>query len=492
MASRPYFFYYLRNPKFKQVVFSSTLFLFYFLPLFLLVYHVVPKLLKNWVIFFFSILFYTWGAPVFVFILLGTSFMDFLFVREIHRSTEARKRKVLLILSLTVNLGLLAYFKYSNFFIGNANALLESFGLREITWTKVIMPIGISFFTFESITYTVDVYRGKHAPLSNMKDYLLYLLAFPKLIAGPIVRFQEIADEVIERKENIDEKLIGFYRFSIGLAKKVLIANVMAEQAKIIFESDFHQLSASTAWIGILAYTMQIYFDFSGYSDMAIGLGKIMGFHFPENFNSPYSSKSITEFWRRWHMTLGNFMRDYLYIPLGGNRVSSKSRLYFNLALVFILSGFWHGASWNFVVWGAFHGTFLILDRIFLVKLLNRLGSVISIAITFFIVMLGWVIFHIEDDMGQVWLYFDRLFDFSFDTHFRTLQNFWPLFVVAAFFSFLPALSIGKKMQDFVYNRNSYSLTTNGMFLLVTVSLFLLSASAVTSSGFNPFIYFRF
>lgn len=474
------------------MVFSSTLFLFYFLPLFLLVYHVVPKLLKNWVIFFFSIFFYTWGAPVFVFILLGTSFMDFLFVREIHRSSEARKRKILLILSLTVNLGLLAYFKYSNFFIGNANALLENFGLREITWTKVIMPIGISFFTFESITYTVDVYRGKHAPLKNLKDYLLYLLAFPKLIAGPIVRFQEIADEVIERKENIDEKLIGFYRFSIGLAKKVLIANVMAEQAKIIFESDFHQLSASTAWIGILAYTMQIYFDFSGYSDMAIGLGKIMGFHFPENFNSPYSSRSITEFWRRWHMTLGNFMRDYLYIPLGGNRVSSKTRLYFNLALVFILSGFWHGASWNFVVWGAFHGTFLILDRIFLVKLLNRLGGVISITITFFIVMMGWVIFHIEDDMGQVWLYFERLFDFSWDPTFVILPNFSPLLAVAAFFSFFPALRAGKSVQEFVFNRNSYSLSINGLFLLVTILLFIMSASSVISSGFNPFIYFRF
>ena len=485
-------FYYLRNSKFEQVVFSSTLFLFYFLPLFLFVYHVVPKGLKNWVIFFFSILFYTWGAPVFVFILLGTSFMDFLLVREIHRSHEARKKKILLILSLTVNLGLLAYFKYSNFFVGNANALLESIGLKEVAWTKVIMPIGISFFTFESITYTVDVYRGKHAPLSSLKDYLLYLLAFPKLIAGPIVRFQEIADEVIERKENIDEKLIGFYRFSIGLAKKVLIANVMAEQAKVIFDTDFHLLSASTAWIGILAYTMQIYFDFSGYSDMAIGLGKIMGFHFPENFNSPYSSRSITEFWRRWHMTLGNFMRDYLYIPLGGNRVSSKSRLYFNLALVFILSGFWHGASWNFVVWGAFHGTFLILDRIFLVKFLNRLGSVLSTAITFVIVMMGWVIFKIEDDMSQVWLYFDRLFDFSWDSTFSTLPNFWPLLLVAVFFSFLPAFSVGKRMQDFVFNKNSYSLSANGLFLFVAIVLFMMSASSIIASGFNPFIYFRF
>lgn len=485
-------FYYLRNPKFKQVVFSSTLFLFYFLPLFLLVYHVVPKYLKNWVIFFFSILFYTWGAPVFVFILLGTSLLDFLMVRTIHRSQEARKRKILLIISLTINLGLLAYFKYSNFFIENANTLLESFGLKEVSWTKVIMPIGISFFTFESITYTVDVYRGKHAPLSNMKDYLLYLLAFPKLIAGPIVRFQEIADEVIERKENVDEKLIGFYRFSIGLAKKVLIANVMAEQAEVVFNSDFHQLSAYTAWVGILAYTMQIYFDFSGYSDMAIGLGKIMGFHFPENFNSPYSSKSITEFWRRWHMTLGNFMRDYLYIPLGGNRVSSKARLYFNLALVFILSGFWHGASWNFVVWGAFHGTFLILDRIFLLKLLNRLGSALSILITFFIVLMGWVIFRIEGDLGQVWLYFERLFDFSWYENFLLLPDFVPLLIVALFFSFLPALPVGKRMQDFVFNRNAYSLAGNGLFLLITVSLFILSVSAVTSSGFNPFIYFRF
>lgn len=474
------------------MVFSSTLFLFYFLPLFLLVYHVVPKSLKNWTIFFFSILFYTWGAPVFVFILLGTSFMDFLLVRTIYRSPDARKKKILLILSLAVNLGLLAYFKYSNFFVGNANALLESFGLKEITWTKVIMPIGISFFTFESITYTVDVYRGKHAPLDNLKDYLLYLLAFPKLIAGPIVRFQEIADEVIERREHIDEKLIGFYRFTLGLAKKVLIANVMAEQAKVIFSTDFHLLSTSTAWIGILAYTMQIYFDFSGYSDMAIGLGKIMGFHFPENFNSPYSSKSITEFWRRWHMTLGNFMRDYLYIPLGGNRVSTKSRLYFNLALVFILSGFWHGASWNFVVWGAFHGLFLILDRIFLVKLLNRLGSIVSIAFTFLVVMMGWVIFHIEDDMSQVWLYFERLFGFNGDAAFITLPEFWPVFVVAAFFSFLPALSIGKKMQEFVYNRHSYSLRANGLFLFATIVLFVMSASSVISSGFNPFIYYRF
>lgn len=473
------------------MVFSSAIFLFYFLPFFLLVYHVVPKAMKNWVIFIFSILFYTWGAPVFVFMLLGTSLLDFLLVRTIHRSETVRKKRILLILSLTVNLGLLAYFKYSNFFIENTNVFLNSLGFNEITWTKVIMPIGISFFTFESITYTMDVYRGKHAPLKNLKDYLLYLLAFPKLIAGPIVRFQEIADEVIERKENIDEKLIGFYRFCIGLGKKVLIANVMAEQVREIFTSDIAHMSTATAWIGTLAYTMQIYFDFSGYSDMAIGLGKIMGFHFPENFNSPYSSKSITEFWRRWHMTLGNFMRDYLYIPLGGNRVSSKYRLYFNLALVFILSGFWHGASWNFIIWGAFHGTFLILDRIFLLKVLNKLGPLVAIPFTFLVVMIGWVIFSIED-LGKMGVYLGKLFEFSSGTNAVMIPSFWPILVIALLFAFLPAFSVGQRMQHFVFDRNKYSMRVHGSFLLLAVILFIFSSSAVVSSGFNPFIYFRF
>lgn len=447
--------------------------------------------MKNWVIFTFSILFYTWGAPVFVFMLLGTSLLDFLLVRTIYRTEAVRKKRILLTLSLSVNLGLLAYFKYSNFFVENTNIFLNALGFSQITWTKVVMPIGISFFTFESITYTVDVYRGKHAPLKSVKDYLLYLLAFPKLIAGPIVRFQEIADEVIERKENIDEKLIGFYRFCIGLGKKVLIANVMAEQTKEIFGSDLASMSTGTAWIGILAYTMQIYFDFSGYSDMAIGLGKIMGFHFPENFNAPYSSKSITEFWRRWHMTLGNFMRDYLYIPLGGNRVSTKSRLYFNLALVFILSGFWHGASWNFIIWGAFHGTFLILDRIFLLKVLNRLGSFVAIPFTFMVVMIGWVIFSIED-LGHMSGYLAKLFAFTSGIKQMMLPDFLPVLVVALFFAFLPALRIGQRMQQFVFDRNTYSMRVHGTFLLLAVFLFLFSASSVISSGFNPFIYFRF
>ena len=240
-------------------------------------------------------------------------------------------------ISLVMNLVLLAYFKYANFFVENLNAALNSIGLEQVGWTSVALPIGISFYTFQTLTYSIDVYRRIHEPLKKVSDYLLYIMAFPQMIAGPIVRFTHIADQIVKRKDTLDDKLVGFYRFCIGLAKKVLIANVMAEQADLIFSSNLNELTTPMAWIGMIAYTFQIYFDFSGYSDMAIGLGRMMGFRFPENFNAPYISTSITEFWRRWHMTLSGFMRDYLYIPLGGSRVNSNGRLYFNLALVFLL-----------------------------------------------------------------------------------------------------------------------------------------------------------
>ncbi|MCB0402637.1 MAG: MBOAT family protein, partial [Flavobacteriales bacterium] len=311
------------------MVFSSIFFLFHFLPLFFLVYHVTPQKFRNYVILLASLFFYSWGAPAFVFVLTGAIIINFFVVQKLFRTDKAYPRKVLLVWSLVLNLGLLAYFKYANFFVDNVNHLLSVFGTGQIEWIRVALPIGISFFTFQSITYSVDVYRKIHAPFEKLSNYMLYIISFPQMIAGPIVRYREIADEIIHREERIDDKLIGFYRFIIGLAKKVLIANVMAEQAEQIF-SQMDGLSAASAWIGMLAYTMQIYFDFSGYSDMAIGLGKMMGLHFPENFNSPYISKSITEFWRRWHITLGTFMKEYLYIPLGGNRVT-RSRLFFNL-----------------------------------------------------------------------------------------------------------------------------------------------------------------
>ena len=298
-------------------------------------------------------------------------------------------------------------------------------------WTRVALPIGISFFTFQKLTYSVDVYRKVHKPLNKVTDYALYILMFPQLIAGPIVRYNEIADQIEDRSANetMNNRLTGFFRFMIGLAKKVLIANVLGEQVDLIFSDTVNGLSTFTAWIGILAYAFQIYYDFSGYSDMAIGIGRMIGFRFPENFNNPYISQSITEFWRRWHITLGRFMRDYLYIPLGGSRVSNR-RLYFNLWVVFLISGLWHGASWNFVIWGAFHGLFLVADRIILLKFFNFIGKVPSIIITFLISLIGWVFFR-ADNLEIARDYLGRMIAFEasgdgyiFEQKFYTILGF--------------------------------------------------------------------
>jgi|SRR5690554_1692996 len=473
------------------MVFSSSLFLVYFLPLFLVVYHLFSKNYKNYIILIASIIFYSWGAPLFVYVILTSTIVDFYLVKKLHSSQKIIHRKLLLSLSIFINLGLLLYFKYANFFVENVNVVLESIGITELAWTSVALPIGISFYTFQTLTYSIDVYRKVHAPLEKVTDYLLYIMSFPQMIAGPIVRFSSIADQITDRNETIDDKLIGFYRFSIGLAKKVLIANVMAEQADLIFNSDLKQLSIGTAWLGILAYTFQIYFDFSGYSDMAIGLGRMMGFKFPENFNSPYVSQNISEFWRRWHITLGTFMRDYLYIPLGGNRVSSKSRLFFNLWIVFLLSGLWHGAAWNFVIWGAYHGAFLILDRVFLIKVLNKLGKVPSILFTFLVVMIGWVVFRLEN-MQDIGVYLSKLFAFNSFESIETLPSFLLVGSIAVVFSFFVAFKQGKRIEEFVFSTERFSLKANLVFSLSAVLLFILSLSAINSSGFNPFIYFRF
>jgi len=287
--------------------------------------------------------------------------------------------------------------------------------------------------------------------------------------------------------------LIGFYRFVIGLSKKVLIANVMAEQADLIFNSDYSTLNWGNAWIGALAYTMQIYFDFSGYSDMAIGLGRMMGFRFPENFDSPYVSRSISEFWRRWHITLGTFMKEYLYIPLGGNRARIL-RVYFNLILVFLLSGLWHGASWNFIIWGGYHGLFLILDRIFLLKLLNKLGLVFSVASTFFIVVVGWVIFRIED-FNKIGDFFGLLMGKGNVSVFKddlVLLDFNIIFIIAVIFSFVTLMKWGKKLELFFFKKEGYSIKEFVILGVMSFVLLLLSISSLAGSAFNPFIYFRF
>lgn len=475
------------------MVFSSVIFLLYFLPAFLLLYFITPAKLKNLVILFSSIFFYAWGAPLFIFVILGTTTLDFFLVRIMHHSADDKKRKFFLVLSLCLNLGLLFYFKYCNFFVDNFNVLLHVLGVSGVKWTAVVLPIGISFYTFESLTYAIDVYRRVHKPLSNFWNYQMYIILFPKLIAGPIVRYHEISDQVSDRSANytIDNILAGFYRFCIGLGKKVFIANVMAAKADLVFSSDLATITAGTAWLGALAYTFQIYFDFSGYSDMAIGLGKMMGFKFPENFNNPYTSQSITEFWRRWHMTLGNWMRNYLYIPLGGSKVESKSRLYFNLWFVFLASGFWHGAAWTFIIWGIYHGIWLVLERAFLLKIYQKIGPIASTLLCFVLVLIGWVFFRADSfsfALGMV----KKMGNFNFYIDGALLDTQFLFFAaLAILFSFFTAFSTGQKIQQKVYS-SSFSILGNVGMTIASLLLFTLCVAAITSSNFNPFIYFRF
>jgi len=327
------------------MVFSSTVFLVYFLPVLLLLYTIVPQGLRNYLLLAASIFFYSWGAPRFLFVILGTTLLDFFLVSYMYKAAEQRLKKLLMVISISINLGLLFYFKYFDFFIGTLSSL---FGVGYSGVATIALPLAISFYTFETVTYVVDVYRGKHPPQENFGNYLLYILFFPKMILGPIIAYHEIASQLSNRiaNEKFALRITGFVRFSIGLAKKVLIADLLAVYVSGVFSPEIRDISALNVWIGAFAFLLRLYFDFSGYSDMAIGLGKMFGFNLPENFNNPLTSASLTEFWKRWHMTLGNWMKNYLYIPLGGNHVTVK-RLLFNLWIVFLLSGLWHGASWN-------------------------------------------------------------------------------------------------------------------------------------------------
>jgi alginate O-acetyltransferase complex protein AlgI len=474
------------------MVFSSSIFLVYFLPCFLVVYFLIPKSLKNIFLLIASICFYAWGAPKFIFAILGTTTLDFFLVKTMYHAKTPKQQKLFLILSLCLNVGMLFYFKYCNFFIENFNDILQSCGVQSLAWTKVVLPIGISFYTFESLTYVIDVYRREHKPLDNFWHYQLYIILFPKLIAGPIIRYHDISDQITNRfdADSVDNKLAGFYRFVIGLCKKVLIANVLAAKADEVFGMPLDAISCNIAWIGALSYTFQIYFDFSGYSDMAIGIGKMLGFKFPENFNNPYNAGSITEFWRRWHITLGSWMKNYLYIPLGGNKVSSNGRLYFNLWLVFILSGFWHGAAWTFIFWGIYHGIFLILERMFLLNLYKKMGRFIPVVITFVIASIGWIFFRADSFAFAKGLTL-RLFSFDYNATFILDDEFKFYFILAVFFSFFGLFKFGERIQTFFYNKQYTNLQVAGLSIFALMFYFI-CLGAITASSFNPFIYFRF
>lgn len=471
------------------MVFSSAIFLFIFLPIVVIAYYLLPKRWRNCILLIASILFYTWGEPFFILILLASITLDY-FIAKAIPTREGRSKRRLLTLSIIVNLGLLGYFKYANFFIENVQQFYQLLGLTPFEWSKVALPIGISFATFQKISYMVDVYRGDHEPQQRWDHLCLYILMFPQLIAGPIIRYKDIATQLTCREECATNRLNGLYRFLWGLSKKVLIANVLAEQVDLIFAMQPASISTGTAWLGMIAYTMQIYFDFSGYSDMALGLGKMFGFTFPENFNFPYISKSFTEFWKRWHITLGNWMMDYLYIPLGGNRISQR-RTYLNLIIVFLLSGLWHGAAWTFVAWGAYHGLFLVLDKLGGKKILNKIGTVPATLFTFLFVMIGWVIFR-ADTIGFAGAYIGRLFAFqSFADNIVFNGRFFLVLAIAIVGAFLGiSSSIENRVNQFFHMERK---TWQWFVLSILVSaLYILDGSSILAGGFNPFIYFRF
>jgi alginate O-acetyltransferase complex protein AlgI len=369
----------------------------------------------------------------------------------------------------------------------NFNVLLEALGLKTLSFLRVTLPIGISFFVFHELSYVIDVYRKVKPPMKNIINYALYIFLFPQLIAGPIIRFNEIADQIQNRKyqDNIDNRLLGMFRFVIGLAKKVLIANVLGKEADRIFSLPNEQLDFVLSWVGALTYTFQIYFDFSGYSDMAIGLGRMMGFIFPENFNNPYISQSITDFWRRWHMSLSRWMKDYLYIPLGGNQVSDR-RLYINLWVVFLISGFWHGAEWTFIIWGAYHGLFLAMERFFLLRITSGISKFFRVISTFFIVIIGWVFFR-ASNLDQAVSFLKKMFTFSYKEYFFS-SHLIVVFLIALLFSFLPLFN-GPSILVFPWFRGWKKAMVSA---IITAIFFVLCIGEITSSTFNPFIYFKF
>ena len=473
------------------MVFSAPLFLFLFLPIFFLFYYLFPQRFKNAILLIFSVLFYTWGAPEFVVFFMVSIVADFMITRQMAMAPDDKRRSWLL-LSLILNISLLGYFKYANFFVDSCTTLFSWLGVELFDWKRVALPIGISFFTFQKISYTIDLYRKCCQPLRRIQDYAVYILMFPQLIAGPIVRFKEIEHQLLHRNEEnvFDARVIGFIRFVVGLSKKVLIANVLGEQVDSIFSISPNDFSTGTAWIGILAYTFQIYFDFSGYSDMSLGLGRMMGFNFPENFNFPYISRSISEFWKRWHITLGKWMMDYLYIPLGGNRISRK-RTYINLWLVFLISGLWHGDAWTFVAWGIFHGFFIVADKLFLLKFLNRIGRIPAAIVTFFIVVMGWVIFR-ADSLQYAFLYFRKLFICEFRPDgFVFDSRFLFIFILAFIFSFMGLISKLEALPKRVFDEKA-PIVRIVFFFIIAILLYLLCGGAILSGSFNPFIYFRF
>ena len=466
------------------MVFSSAIFVFLFLPLVLLCYFLSPRKLKNYVLLFFSLVFYIFGGPKFLLVLLAVVLIDYVGAILIHKTN---KKKLFLILTITCNILVLVYFKYTGFFLENVNSI---FGLK-ITIPKIVLPIGISFYTFQAMSYVIDVYRNKVKLQKNFLTLLLYVSLFPQLVAGPIVRYETIEDELNNRKETFNDVSEGIKRFILGLAKKVIIANQMGLLADTIF--GLNELSTPVAILGGIAYMFQIYFDFSAYSDMAIGLGRIFGFKFLENFNFPYISKSITEFWRRWHISLSTWFRDYIYIPLGGNRKGIKRQI-INMLIVWLLTGFWHGAEWNFVLWGLYYFIFLVLEKFVLNKFLDKLPNVLKHVYAIVVIYFGWILFRC-DSMELLKHYFNALFSFnfsamSFNEILIYLESYYVYFILAIIFSTPVYYKLVEKISS-VKNKK-LKLVLDIIHYLGLIVIFIITIMFLAYSSYNPFIYFSF
>ena len=502
------------------MVFSSSVFLFAFLPAILAVYYVSPRKIRNIIIVIFSLFFYAWGEPVYVFLMMASIVINWIAGRAIGGATS--RRRLYLILAIIINIGIIGFFKYEGFVADNINAL---FRMTLIPNLKLPLPIGISFFSLHAISYLVDTYRSKTPPQKKLLNLGMYIAIFPALIAGPIIRYEHIHEQIDNRRENLTDFASGLRLFAIGLAKKVLLANNVAIIANAMLHSNPTSIGLVGTWGGIIAYSFQIFFDFSGYSDMALGLGKMFGFKLLRNFNYPYISKSITEFWRRWHISLSTFFRDYVYIPLGGNRTKTL-RWVINLAIVWGLTGLWHGAAWNYILWGLYYGLILILEKLVYGKLLAKLPRFIQHLYVIFIFIFGWVFFWITD-AGQIFAYFGSmigLHGLTGSMTFWELQvwNYWPLFIICAVAStpiipwlrkhienylsgrknkFDSAPVKGNEQPPFVgLDREAVTLTSHKgiVFTINTVvdicllGLLILSVFSIVSGSYSPFIYFQF
>ncbi len=471
------------------MVFSNVIFLFRFLPLFMICYYVAPQRLKNVILLLGSLFFYGWGEPVYIVLMLFSIISDYCHGRLIEQNRHKNIAKLYLISSLVINLGLLGFFKYADFLVETINQLANTqFPLMELP-----LPIGISFYTFQTMSYSIDVYRGEVKAQKSLLDFAVFVTMFPQLIAGPIVKYRDVEKKLSKRRVNLQMYSYGIKRFVLGLAKKVLLANNLGVLWAEIGEIGIENLSSFTALLGIIAYAFQIYFDFSGYSDMAIGLGYCLGFRFPENFNYPYISRSITEFWRRWHISLSSWFREYVYIPLGGNRKGRKRQL-LNILIVWSLTGIWHGAGFSFLIWGLWFALFLILEKLFLGRLLAKLPGQVAWLYTSFVVLIGWVFFSVESPAGILG-YLKALTGCNaagwFGGYgFYYLKEYGVLFLLAALGSTPVIARFAKKLYQGETGLSiaAYHLAEK----LIPVTLLLLSVAYIVESSFNPFLYFRF